>query len=372
MAKDLFFVPLGGGGGGGGGAQGIQGPRGYQGTSGADGLQGLQGYVGYQGTSGQNGLQGLQGYVGYQGTSGRDGLQGLQGYVGYQGTIGQDGLQGLQGLIGIQGPAGSGGGSTRLDISQLTGEDLYELYTSCQTLMASNDLYWGVYPITSVRQYTHTYGSSPITGLLFEYNLWAGLQSTVKEGTVSVGAQFLVEVAAGTCQWLDLSMQVYFPLSPAMEDYQEKLTAGEGISIQGTTISATGGGAKQWFGTQAQFQSLQSVDMDTDYYISDPIDYSEIANTPAIPEVPTRMSQLANDEGFVTHHQMDNYVNAHTIMKIVNGHNWYGTQAEYEALQSVNPDTNYFIEGDEVSLQMTFTFTDSTQAVYDVYIKPTV
>ena len=368
MSRDMLLIPLGGSGGSEPGAQGIQGSTGAQGIMGYQGMQGLQGYWGAQGAAGQSGLQGLQGLLGYQGTSGQNGLQGLQGYFGYQGTSGSNGLQGLQGYRGFQGPAGSGG-STRLDISQLNGEDLYELYTSYQTLMASNDLYWGVYPITSVRQYTHTYGGSPITGLLFEYNLWAGLQSTVKEGTVSVGAQFLVEVAAGTCQWFDLSMQVYFPLSPAMEDYQEKLTAGEGISIQGTTISATGGGAKQWFGTQAQFEALQSVDMDTDYYISDRIDWSEIGNTPAIP---TKISELPNDEGYVTDKEMKNYINERKIMHIVNSHNWYGTQAEYESLQTLNPDTNYHIEGDEVSLQMTFTFTDSTQAVYDIYIKPTV
>ena len=69
---------------------------------------------------------------------------------------------------------------------------------------------------------------------------------------------------------------------------------------------------------------------------------------------------------------MKNYINERKIMHIVNSHNWYGTQAEYESLQTLNPDTNYHIEGDEVSLQMTFTFTDSTQAVYDIYIKPTV
>ena len=162
------------------------------------------------------------------------------------------------------------------------------------------------------------------------------------------GAWYILPNGMGGDYTADMLFASKTYVDNGLQGKQDTLTAGEGISIQGTTISATGGGGNAWYGTQAEFEALQSVDTNTDYFISDPIDYSEIANTPIIPTMPTKMSQLANDEGFVTHHEMDNYVNATKIMKIVNAHNWYGTQAEYEALQTLNPDTNYHIEGDEV------------------------
>lgn len=370
MAKDLFFVPLGGEGGGG---EGAQGPRGFQGATGAQGLQGLQGFVGFQGVAG------LQGSAGLQGTAGRDGSQGtsgLQGSVGSQGTAGRDGSQGttglqgftgLQGLMGIQGPAGSGGGSSRLDVSQMSQAELAAFYQNYVTEMVTKDLYWGVFPITSIQ----TYEVQGTNCLAMTYQLEAVLDTATGEPvvrtTVAVLAPNGVIVAN---EPVTKSLLSKGTVETLLQGKQDTLTAGEGISIQGTTISATGGGgAKQWFGTQAQFEALQEVDMDTDYFVSDPIDYSEIAGKPTIP---TKISELPNDEGYVTDKEMKNYINERKIMHIVNSHNWYGTQAEYEALQTLNPDTNYHIEGDEVSLQMTFTFTDSTQAVYDVFVKPTV
>lgn len=138
----------------------------------------------------------------------------------------------------------------------------------------------------------------------------------------------------------------------------------------------TGGGGSgssdnnnAWHGTQAEFDALENKDLNTDYFISDQLTWDEIADKP---NVPTKISELPNDKGYVSDKEMKNYINERKIMRIVNSHNWYGTQAEYEALETLDPDTNYHIEGDEVSLQMTFTFTDSTQAVYDVFVKPTV
>ena len=399
MAKDLFLIPLGGS--GGGGERGYQGVQGAVGAQGATGLQGADG-VGYQGVQGEKGesIQGWRGFQGVAGLNGIDGLQGergesiqgadgaqgakgesIQGSKGFQGIAGESvqgatgaqGTTGFQGIMGIQGPAGGGGGSTRYDISTKSQAELADFYQNWETVMASNNVYVGIYPVTSV---IPEYTVQGYTALLLEYNTSFALETDATTQTPvvkgDVGAYYILPNGMGGTYGTDVTMPSKNYVDAVANTKQDTLTAGEGISIQGTTISATGGGGNAWYGTQAEFEALQSVDTNTDYFISDPIDYSEIANTPIIPTMPTKMSQLANDEGFVTHHEMDNYVNATKIMKIVNAHNWYGTQAEYEALQTLNPDTNYHIEGDEVSLQMTFTFTDSTQAVYDVFVRPTV
>lgn len=386
MARDMLLIPLGGNGGGGEqGAQGVQGPRGFQGYDGFQGpagagSQGIQGIVGFQGYAGEQGAVGMQGYTGSQGTVGIQGFKGedgLQGEVGFQGTAGEQGATGLQGAAGLQGyygfqgvqglqgPAGTGG-STRLDVSQLSQVELVSFYSNYATEMATKELYWGVYPITAVNDYVYSVQGTPVTFRALTYKLEATFSAA---GNPLVNTDMQLIAPDGTV-WAQTGNSVELASYLALQGKQDTLTAGEGISIQGTTISATGGGgSNQWFGTQAEFEALQSVDQDTDYFISDPIDYSEIANTPT---VPTKISELPNDEGYVTDKEMKNYINERKIMHIVNSHNWYGTQAEYESLQTLNPDTNYHIEGDEVTLQMTFTFTDSTQGVYDVFVKPTV
>ena len=349
--------------------QGIQGIAGQNGTNGVDGQQGVQGI---KGVDGINGEQGIQGIKGVDGTNGQDGHQGIQGIAGQNGTNGVDGLQGIQGTMGIQGPAGGGGGSTRYDISTKSQAELADFYQNWETVMASNDVYVGEYPVTSV---IPEYTVEGYTALLLEFNISFALEADATTQTPvvkgDVGAYYILPNGMGGLYGADVTMPSKNYVDAVANTKQDTLTAGEGISIQGTTISATGGGGggNAWYGTQAEFDALQSVDTNTDYFISDPISWNEIADKP---NVPTKISELPNDEGYVTDKEMKNYINEKKIMHIVNSHNWYGTQAEYEALQTLNPDTNYHIEGDEVSLQMTFTFTDSTQAVYDVFVRPTV
>ena len=362
------------------GEQGIQGIKGVDGTNGQDGHQGIQGIAGQDGTNGVNGQQGIQGIKGIDGINGE---QGIQGIAGQNGTNGVDGLQGIQGTMGIQGPAGGGGGGTRYDISTKSQEELADFYQNWETVMASNDVYVGIYPVTSV---IPEYTVEEFTALLLEFNINFALEDdeTTETPIVNgvVGAYYILPNGMGGLYGTDVPM--------ASKDYVDAVVSGiQAIQgIQGTAgtngvdglqgiqgiqgASGGGGGGNAWYGTQAEFDALQSVDTNTDYFISDPITWAEIANKP---NVPTKISELPNDEGYVTDKEMKNYINEKKIMHIVNSHNWYGTQAEYETLQGlqqINPDTNYFIEGDEVSLQMTFTFTDSTQAVYDVFVRPTV
>lgn len=333
-------------------------------------LQGIQGIAGQDGTNGADGHQGIQGIKGIDGTNGVDGHQGIQGIAGQNGTNGVDGLQGIQGTMGIQGPAG--GGSTRYDISTKSQSELADFYQNWETVMASNDVYFGVYPVVSVNPaYTQMdIGGMTVDVMLVEYNLQLGFVDEMPNiVSGKAGAWYILPNGMGGDYTAEMLFASKDYVDNGLQGKQDNLTAGTGISIQGTTISATGGGGNAWYGTQAEFDALQSVDTNTDYFISDPITWDEIANKP---NVPTKISELPNDEGYVTDKEMKNYINERKIMHIVNSHNWYGTQAEYEALQTLNPDTNYHIEGDEVSLQMTFTFTDSTQAVYDVFVRPTV
>lgn len=396
----LTFIPLGGN--GGGGERGYQGVQGAVGAQGATGLQGADG-VGYQGVQGEKGesIQGWRGFQGVAGLNGIDGLQGergesiqgadgaqgakgesIQGSKGFQGIAGESvqgatgaqGTTGFQGIMGLQGPAGGGGGATRYDISTKSQAELAEFYQNWQTIMASNDVYFGVYPVVSVNPaYTQMdIGGMTVDVMLVEYNLQLGFVDEMPNiVSGKAGAWYILPNGMGGDYTAEMLFASKDYVDNGLQGKQDTLTAGEGISIQGTTISATGGGGggNAWYGTQAEFDALQSVDTNTDYFISDPITWDEIADKP---NVPTKISELPNDEGYVTDKEMKNYINERKIMHIVNSHNWYGTQAEYEALQTLNPDTNYHIEGDEVSLQMTFTFTDSTQAVYDVFVRPTV
>lgn len=97
------------------GPRGEQGPQGIQGIKGDVGPQGPQGPIGETGPQGEQGPQGPkgeQGEVGPQGPKGDTGPQGLtgeQGPKGDKGDIGPEGPQGIQGLTGPEGPIGPQG-----------------------------------------------------------------------------------------------------------------------------------------------------------------------------------------------------------------------------------------------------------------------
>ena len=137
-------------------------------------------------------------------------------------------------------------------------------------------------------------------------------------------------------------------------------------------IPAGGGGGNAWYGNQAEFDALgTNIDTDTTYYISDQLDWSEIANRP---NVPTKVSELTNDLNYTSRAYVDytqKHPNEKAIMQIVNSHNVYLTQAEYDQLgTNVDPDTNYYIEGNEQTLALTFTLDGIGTVTYDVYVAP--
>ncbi len=112
------------------GEQGIQGPAGkdgVQGERGETGPKGDKGDVGPQGLKGEQGIQGKgeRGEQGIQGPAGKDGVQGERGETGPKGDKGDVGPQGLKGEQGIQGLKGDKGDAFKY--SDFTPEQLQTL-----------------------------------------------------------------------------------------------------------------------------------------------------------------------------------------------------------------------------------------------------
>ena len=91
------------------GVQGIQGPKGDTGLQGERGEQGLPGQDGAQGPQGPIGPVGAQGEQGPIGPKGEQGIQGLQGPQGVPGEKGERGEVGPQGPQGPKGDTGADG-----------------------------------------------------------------------------------------------------------------------------------------------------------------------------------------------------------------------------------------------------------------------
>lgn len=136
------------------------------------------------------------------------------------------------------------------------------------------------------------------------------------------------------------------------------------------TIPSGGGGGNAWYGTQEEFDAIPQAELDDTctYYISDKIDYSEIANTPFIP---TSTSDLDNNSGFTTTKAVKRELN--DLVDYMDKKEVWLTKAEYDALQlagKLEEGKNYHIEHNVDTVQMEVTFTDQTTATYNVYIQP--
>lgn len=119
-------------------------------------------------------------------------------------------------------------------------------------------------------------------------------------------------------------------------------------------IAAGGGGSNDWYGSQAQFDALQQKDADTNYFISDKLDYNtDLKNTP---NLSTYADKTYVDNG-------DASLNTKIATKFNNPN--FMTQQEFDQ-STPKEGENYFIEGQTV--QMVVTFTDSTTATYNVVV----
>ena len=125
--------------------------------------------------------------------------------------------------------------------------------------------------------------------------------------------------------------------------YDSKITIQQGTKTQTFTlnqkndalieIEAGETDTAQWYGTEQQWSSLprEKYQDGTEYYISE-LSYLELKNKPFIP---TKTSQLNNDRGFTTKEK---------VKDIIRKTEWFGTQEEFDALESYDPNVTYYVE----------------------------
>ena len=120
-------------------------------------------------------------------------------------------------------------------------------------------------------------------------------------------------------------------------------------------IPAGGGvGGNAWYGSQYQFDTLGTYDVDTDYYISDKIPYSEISGTPNLSVYETKAASQAADQA----------LGAKIAVK-ENSIVFLGT-AGLPSIGTPLEGITYAIEGE--TLPLTFTLADQSTATYNFVI----
>lgn len=340
---------------GGGGGQGIQGPAGPQGIQGTDGAATMQGYQGLQGISGTDGV-GIQGLQGFAGIDGSNGLQGLQGYEG----ISVQGIQGAAGAdaVGIQGIQGAAGSEpTKIELMTLPMEALVEFY---QATLAGT--------MRDFSQYTAN-GYTIINAYQFNPGWTVNVPDTLGGGTYTTDGTEVALLLNHTfyavgvrdhedskyiSEWITLFSPTIVATYGEPLNLGYELGNGTGIQgIQGIQGAAGGGSSSNaWYGTQAQFDALQHPDPDTDYFISDKIEFDEITGVPAF----ATQSDIDTAKDEVLSEVHEDFEHLH------------GEYMSMQQFQAITPkeNYNYFIEGS--TIEMVVTFTDETTATYNVVV----
>lgn len=121
------------------------------------------------------------------------------------------------------------------------------------------------------------------------------------------------------------------------------------------TINIAAGGGNAWYGTQAQFDALGTYEVDTDYFITDKLDYkTDLKNTPNLGAYATKSEvKTKNDE-------QDAAIAGKMAAQFM-------TQQEFDALGNNIPEgKNFFIEG--TTVEMVVTFTDQSTATYNIVV----
>ena len=114
-----------------------------------------------------------------------------------------------------------------------------------------------------------------------------------------------------------------------------------------TTINLTGGGGDAWYGTEEEFNRLPQLDENTDYYIEGEL--ARVATTGQYADLkgnkPSAPVAFSNDYQDLTNAPtptQSTYLGRQDL-------DWYGTQAEFDALEQAGQlefYRNYYIEGD--------------------------
>lgn len=159
------------------------------------------------------------------------------------------------------------------------------------------------------------------------------------------------------------------PTIPAAVSGTNDGTNWTSLTVGSDTYGIPSGGGNDWFGTKEMFDAIpeNELDDDTNYYIADRLDYSDIANTPSIP---SKTSDITNDSDFTTNEAVNLAI--YNAKKAVEDSFVFCTQSEYDAMSlagTLKEDTKYFIQGTQTKLQMVVTFTDQSTATYNVYVE---
>lgn len=155
------------------------------------------------------------------------------------------------------------------------------------------------------------------------------------------------DAASGVAQILNK------PTIPAAVSGTDDGTNWTSITIGSDTKAIPSGGSNAWYGTQWEFDHLQNKDADTDYFISDKIDYNtDIVNKPDLSSYATK-----------TEVNTKNTEQDSAIASKISG--LFMTQQEFEQITPKEGD-NYFIQGDII--EVVVTFTDQTTATYNVVV----
>lgn len=143
----------------------------------------------------------------------------------------------------------------------------------------------------------------------------------------------------------------------------------ESIVGEGNIEIEVGSVTNDWFGTKEMFEAIpeNEIDDNTNYYISDNLDYSQIDNTPFIP---SRTSEILNDSDFTTNETLQ--LSIYNLKKSIEESIVFCTQEEYEEMSqagTLKEDTKYIIQGTQNKIEMVVTFEDNTTATYNVYVE---
>lgn len=250
------------------------------------------------------------------------------------------------------------GFKTFIEINDLSQEELVDFYLNYETLMQSDIYTINGHTFTVITLQHPQHGNL----LILESN------TRFKDG-VSGAAPYTIDVTVDV-------LYIFADGTKASTTLTYNVPETAGLATVATSGSYTDLTNKpdispSWYGSQDEFDAIPENELDenTDYFISS-IDYSEILNTPFIP---TKTSELNNDSGYISQTTINDYIfNAYSS---IIDRDVYLTQTEYDALElagKLEEDKLYHIENDIDTLEMVVTFTDSSTAVYNVYIQPSV
>jgi len=306
------------------GPVGPQGPQGEQGPQGAVGPQGIQGETGATGAQGPQGIQGETGATGPQGPvgpQGPQGEQGPQGAVGPQGPAGQDGTmtfsdltpeqreslrgpQGIQGETGPQGIQGIPGVSPTITINAIPNGNRVIVTTA--TSVDTFTVYNGA---TGAQGPQGIQGETGATGAQGPQGIQGETGATGPQGPQGIQGETGATGPQGP-QGEAGATGPQGPQGPAGADGFSPIVNVTVLDTVRTQITITDATGPHTFILKNGTASSSFVQDQADWSETDPSSNAYILNKPTIPTVPTNVSALTNDAGYITSADVPAQVNA--------------------------------------------------------------